>query len=408
MEYHTFKKPVKGRDGRQVHRWYYYYIDQNGKQIQKSCGKKVKNRSDAENFIRNLPDYGSSQPGAKVLIRTIAENMYIPGSYHYRRRAELGRSTDINTMKESRGLIVKIIEDFGDIYIEDLTVVMVTKQLLEKKWSGSRKNRYIQVLGEIYQEAAWHESKVIRPKFPTFARNVRKADIFTTDELNRLFTPENFPSETLFLLFLCCLSAGLRISEARGICRKQIIFDRKILIVDGYCKQDGTRTRFNKKGTLEDPKFRIVFLSDYTLGKLKDYIDRQEDMRDDDFVFTREPGKPIRTEYAEAVFDRALIQAGLAVDLKKPDQENPLPVIYKENDYKKRDIYVPDGRKLVPHSLRYTYVSRMRRELTAAELQPMTGHTSVEMVDYYNRKVLDMAIASLPQKGRAASDTLFV
>jgi integrase len=43
----------------------------------------------------------------------------------------------------------------------------------------------------------------------------------------------------------------------------------------------------------------------------------------------------------------------------------------------------PDGRKLVPHSLRYTYVSRMRRELAVKELLPMTGHTSVEMVDYY-------------------------
>jgi integrase len=67
-----------------------------------------------------------------------------------------------------------------------------------------------------------------------------------------------------------------------------------------------------------------------------------------------------------------------------------------------------DGRKLVPHSLRYTYVSRMRRELTAAELQPMTGHASVEMVDYYNRKVLDMVLASLPRRGKEATETLFI
>lgn len=60
------------------------------------------------------------------------------------------------------------------------------------------------------------------------------------------------------------------------------------------------------------------------------------------------------------------------------------------------------------HSLRYTYVSRMQQELSAAELQPMTGHASVEQVDYYNRKTLDMALAALPQKGLAAADTLFV
>jgi hypothetical protein len=49
----------------------------------------------------------------------------------------------------------------------------------------------------------------------------------------------------------------------------------------------------------------------------------------------------------------------------------------------------------------------MRRELSAAELQPMSGHASVEMVDYYNRKVLDLALESLPHAGPAAANTLF-
>jgi hypothetical protein len=75
--------------------------------------------------------------------------MYIPGSAHYRRRAELVRSTDMTTMKEARGLIKKIIADFGEFYIEDLDAIKVTKRLLDLDWSGSRKNRYIQVLGEI-------------------------------------------------------------------------------------------------------------------------------------------------------------------------------------------------------------------------------------------------------------------
>jgi hypothetical protein len=41
----------------------------------------------------------------------------------------------------------------------------------------------------------------------------------------------------------------------------------------------------------------------------------------------------------------------------------------------------------------------MRQELTAAELQPMSGHAFIEMVDYYNRRILDMVLA--------ATDTLF-
>jgi hypothetical protein len=37
----------------------------------------------------------------------------------------------------------------------------------------------------------------------------------------------------------------------------------------------------------------------------------------------------------------------------------------------------------------------------------MSGHASVEMVDYYNRKVLDLALESLPRTGPAAANTLF-
>jgi hypothetical protein len=49
----------------------------------------------------------------------------------------------------------------------------------------------------------------------------------------------------------------------------------------------------------------------------------------------------------------------------------------------------------------------MRRELTAAELQPMTGHASVEMVDDYNRRGLDLALAALPDSAATAANTLF-
>jgi hypothetical protein len=48
----------------------------------------------------------------------------------------------------------------------------------------------------------------------------------------------------------------------------------------------------------------------------------------------------------------------------------------------------------------------MRRELSAAELKPMTGHTTDEMVDYYNRQNLEEAMASLPQADTALLNLL--
>ncbi|MDR1443776.1 MAG: site-specific integrase, partial [Treponema sp.] len=74
----------------------------------------------------------------------------------------------------------------------------------------------------------------------------KKADIFTTPELDRLFRPESFPNEMYYLFFLLCLSGGLRLGEVRAVRVKQIVFDRKVLIVDGFCKMNGERTSNSK------------------------------------------------------------------------------------------------------------------------------------------------------------------
>jgi integrase len=72
--------------------------------------------------------------------------------------------------------------------------------------------------------------------------------VLTTAELNLLFIPENFKlprmeqgGDVFYTMFLLCLSGGLRLGEVRAVRRKQIFFDRKALIVDGFCKRNGTR-----------------------------------------------------------------------------------------------------------------------------------------------------------------------
>jgi hypothetical protein len=185
-------------------------MDGAGKKIQRVC-KKCKTRVDAEDYVRSLSPISTESQQDKTLVSLIANTMYIPGSDHFERRRQFGRSVDIDTMKESRGILTKIIADFGEIYIENLTVSEVTQRLLKMNCSGSRKNRYIQILREVFLEAQWFGSRVSPPTFPTFVRNVKKADIFNTDELNRLFLPQNFPDETLFLFFsvVCQRDLGL-------------------------------------------------------------------------------------------------------------------------------------------------------------------------------------------------------
>ena len=103
--------------------------------------------------------------------------------------------------------------------------------------SGSWKNSYLSAFSEIFQEAIWFDCAVVKPNFQTFVRHSKKADIFTTNEIEILFKKENFPNEMMYLFFLLCLSAGMRLGEIRAVKVKQLIFDQKIMIIDGFCKK---------------------------------------------------------------------------------------------------------------------------------------------------------------------------
>jgi len=398
--YHTFRKQKKNKAGKIIHKWYYWFYDENRRQIQKAC-PHCRNRSEAENYIRTLPPpAGGGVASPDLLLGVIAETMYIPGSDHVDRRRQLGQSVEIETLAEARGYIKLIIEQWGGYALKDIDGEDVITYLFKIKRSGSWKNRYLTIFKEIYAEAPRYGCKIRTPPFPAFARNSKKADIFTNAELAALFKPGNFPDDVFFIMFLLILSGGLRLGEARAVRYKQILFDRKILIVDGFCKKNGDRTVYNKKGTPEKPKLRVVWLPDVTIAALAEYT-RNKALMPDDFVFLYD-GKVVRQETAENVFFRALVLAGIAYSREKLIDLG----YWKKGKIRNKAAAIPGGRKLVPHSLRYTYVSRMRRELTAAELQPMTGHNSEVMVDYYNNVILENAIAALPAADSALENLL--
>ncbi|MDR0785583.1 MAG: site-specific integrase [Treponema sp.] len=375
MKYHVFKKPKRLKNGKIVHRWYYYYLDENDKQIQRAC-QGCKTRQEAEDYIRTLwiTDGARETP---LLIKDIAAEMFIPGGVHISRLEQLGRLLALESLANARHFIKLIIARWGDRPLAFVNPTEVTEYLFGVERSGSWKNRYQSIFGELYTEAQWRGLAIQKPRFQNFAKRPRKADVLTTVELQRLFRLENFNSDTFYTMFLLCLSGGLRLGEARAVRPKQILFERKALIVDGFCKQDGTRTAYNKTGSPENPRFRVVMISEVTLGKVAEYLAARP-VAEDDFLFT-ENGHAIKQIRAEDAFKRAVAAAGIDAA----------------------------GRKIVCHSLRYTYVTRMRRELPAEIVRKMAGHTSLEMTDYYtNRLALDESIAGLIGAD-AAADNLF-
>lgn len=179
--YHIFKKPVKSK-GKTVHRWYYYFTDPvTGKKIQKVC-TGCKTQNEAISYISALPSLFEQN---KITVSKIAEQMYIPGGSHLERMEKLGKTFTPETLKIKRFLLNIFLDEFGDLELSELTIPMVIDFLTEDEHSGSWKNSFLTVVGEVYAEAPFHGiSYIPTPSFPKFKRNSKKKDIFTTEELN--------------------------------------------------------------------------------------------------------------------------------------------------------------------------------------------------------------------------------
>jgi integrase len=295
--YHVFRKPKTLKNGRSVHRWYYYWQGADGRKVQRACSGCT-TRAEAEDYIRRLeppPDAVSGPGGPRTPIRDITRDMYLPGSAHLGRRGQLGKSAAMETMLESRRYISRITELWGNVPLADLQVETVMTYLFGVERSGSWKNRFLDILGEVYKEAPWYQCKVAKPVFQRFATHSRKADILTTEEIHQLFQPQNFPDYQLYLFFLLCLSGGMRLGEVRAVRAKQLVIDAKVLIIDGFCKADGQRTVYNKTGSPDEPKFRLVYLPDFTVARMDEWIHCQG-LEPEAYCFSTD-GKPIRKEY---------------------------------------------------------------------------------------------------------------
>lgn len=385
--YHLFKKSVQSK-GKTVHKWYYYWNDPlTGVMRQKVC-KGCKTQAEAYTFVSALPPLFIEE---KITISSIGKWMYIPGSSHLERMEKLGKQYTLETLKCKRGLLDIFLAKFGDLELKDLTIPMVIDFLTEDPHSGSWKNNFLTVVGEVYAEAPFMGLPYIpAPQFPKFRRNSIKKDVFTTDELNILFDESlwinlsstkyaNHPQfdeghKAIYLMFLCCIKCGLRIGEAIGARVNQFLFDQGMFVVDGFYRHNQLlRTNYNKCGSEEDKKIRVAPLPEDFSLIIQKYI-AENHLSGDDFVFQRY-NKPIRKWLAEEWFRRAVASSGIKTK----------------------------NRVLTPHSLRYTYITRMRRDVAGETVQKIAGHTSLAMTDHYTRAAIPEMVEAVKPAVEAAN-----
>ena len=305
--------------------------------------------------------------------------MYLSESQHLKILESFGKHPAQNTLTQKRALIKVIISDFGTFDIRELSVHQVQLRLMNDIFhSSSWKNMYLSLLSEIYDFTTFVCPRQIeRPNFLSFVRNSKKCDVFYTEELNKLFLPENWETKDMYLFFLLTFNCGLRLGECRGLLVRQLFFEEKVLLVDGFCDRDGKRINHCKKGSENNKKMRIAPLSEKLIKELSEYIE-ENNKKPGDFLFSTE-GKAINAEHARRVFYKALKKSG----------------IKREN------------RKLVPHSLRFTYVTRMRRLLDIESTRKIVGHATPEMTEYYTRSNLQDLIDGLNKETFQALEQLF-
>ena len=92
--------------------------------------------------------------------------------------------------------------------------------------------------------------------------------------------------KSIYLLLLCCLKCGLRISEAIAIQTRQFLFDQGMLVVDGFYKCNQlVRTNYNKCGSDDDRKIRVVPVPEDFLHIIQSYI-QKNNLSENNYVFT--------------------------------------------------------------------------------------------------------------------------
>ena len=357
-KYHLQAKPTKTARNKVWYAWWW----EGDKRVFRSTGQGRK--QDALDVLQSWKVEDSRQVAGTL--RAFTANFFIPGKCPYLAWKSQQGGIKAQTAYEHRKNLEKyILPQFGDRFLGEPTEADIEAAIGSVAGlSGSSRNNILNTYRIIMVEA--RRARLIQeiPKFRRFARRSMRKDIFSAAECKALFPDD--PGElaavwrmsenditgcTVGLYFRLILHAGMRPAEGRAVTVGQLYPEHNGLLIDRQLDVEN-RESLPKKGTREDPRWRLVRIPSQTMQMLIDYISEQDISEGPVFQYE---GKPLDRRYLHRRWRIGLENAKIRIG----------------------------ERILTPYSLRYTWRSRNQGVLDGEIVRSMMGHRSLEMSDHY-------------------------
>lgn len=397
--YHLYQKRIIRKDGSVSKTWYYWFIGSDGGRVRRSTGCEKKR--EAEAFLEALEIKEEEAENARALalsrgpracLREVGDPMFKAKAAHLERWAQKGRHLTEHTINEHRRWIdLYILPAFGDRWVDEitgpeiedwlstLTSVSKGRGLRGDHLTNSTRNGIARTFGLVLAEAKRQGFLQVIPDLELFERNSQKKDILLDADLELLFPEcpaalsliwrrrpggnrEAEPWEVGLLfgtLFALSGSAGLRPGEGRAVFLDQLYRQIGGMIVDRAFDNAGILGA-PKKSTEGDPRYRVSYIPERTWRMLDFWLKHRTEAEEYPGLLFAFHGAPISPYFLDERFEIGLKNAGIS----------------------------KVGRILTPHSLRFTYDTKMRGVLSGDILREFIGHRSETMTDYYDRASL--------------------